>query len=331
MAKRQKRVFILGGGAALGAHHVGVLKYLEEQGIRPDAIVGSSIGVVNACCYASGGVAQLENAWRDFSSLPRIVSPSLWHNPLIGVSLFSMDRLSSAVEQYIDFPKVYESPLELEFVLLNLSRGRGEVHAKRDCADWRELQTIARAGYAIPVLFPPVQFRDDWFVDGGFAWNIPLDRAIDLGATEIYLLAPIASQLPYQRRFRTFPGFLQRFLDVMWRTIGNMGYLYARIDEGCFHGVPVVVIEPGEQWSGFGPLAIFHAHQQKNRNLMAAGYRDAKRALAARRRFEEAARAARRARRPPTPLDETAEGPEPAASRKVVALRKGEQDREPST
>ena len=77
MARKPKRVFILGGGAALGAHHVGALKFLEEQGLQPDAIIASSIGVINACAYASGGVPQLENAWRDFSSLPRIVSPSI--------------------------------------------------------------------------------------------------------------------------------------------------------------------------------------------------------------------------------------------------------------
>ncbi len=321
MAKRQKRIFILGGGAALGAHHVGVLKYLEEEGIVPDTIVASSIGVINACCYATGGVEQLETAWKEFSSLPRIFSPSLRHNLLFGMSLFSMDRLTSAIEKYVDFPKVFEGKLDLEFVMLNLSRGRGEVYGKRDCADWRELRTISRAGYAIPLLFPPVQFRGDWFVDGGFAWNTPLDRAIDLGATEIYLLAPIASQLPYRSRFGTFYGFLQRFLDVMWRTIGNMGYLYARMDAGCFHGVPVTIIEPGEQYSGFAPLAVFNAYPRKNRNLMAAGYRDAKRALAVRRRvMEEGTRTPRRAPRRPAASEGRAAAPAPA--QKIVSLRR---------
>jgi predicted acylesterase/phospholipase RssA len=328
MAKRQKRVFILGGGAALGAHHVGALRFLEEQGIVPDAIIGSSIGVINACVYASGGVAELETAWKTFSSIPRIVSPSLRHNPLLGLSLFSMDRLTSAIEPHIDFRRIHESPLDLEFVLLNLSRGRGEVHGKRECADWRELRTVSRAGYAIPILFPPVQFRGDLFVDGGFAWNIPLDRAIDLGATEIYLLAPIASQLPYHARFRTFAGFIQRFLDVMWRTIGNTGYLYARIEEGRFHGVPVTVIEPGEQWSGFGPLAIFSAHPRKNQNLMAAGYRDAKRALAHRKRMEASSRGARR--RAPRPGSETPGGEGADETQKVVSLHgaDGEDDQQ---
>jgi len=316
MAKRQKRVFILGGGAALGAHHVGALRFLDEQGIRPDAIIASSIGVINACAYASGGLDALEDAWRNFSSIPRIVSPSLRHNPVVGVSLFSMDRLTSAVERFIDFERVYASALELEFVLLNLSRGRGEVHAKSECADWRELRTISRAGYAIPILFPPIQYRGDWYVDGGFAWNVPLDRAIDLEATEIYLLAPIASQLPYAGRFRTMVGFVQRLLDVMWRTIGNMGYLYARLDSGRFHGVPVTIIEPGEQWSGFGPLAIFSAHPRKNANLIAAGYRDAKRALAVRKRLEES-RAGRRR-----------EGEQGADGGKVVVLHGSETSRE---
>lgn len=328
MSKRQKRVFILGGGAALGAHHVGALRYLEEEDIRPDAIIASSIGVINAAVYATGGVSQLERAWRNFNSLPRIFSPSFWHNPLLGLSFFSMDRLTSSIEAYIDFERVYKSKLELEVVLLNLSRGRGEVHAKRDCVDWRELRNIARAGFAIPILFPPIKHRGDWYVDGGFAWNIPLDRAIDLGATEIYLLAPIASQLPYRARFRTFPGYLQRLLDVMWRTIGNMGYLYARMEEGRFHGVPVTVIEPGEQWSGFGPLAVFSAYPRKNRNLMAAGYRDAKRALALRRRLQAEGKAARRAPRPqlrqgPAAVMEPP-GETPPPSGKVVALRQEE-------
>jgi hypothetical protein len=50
------------------------------------------------------------------------------------------------------------------------------------------------------------------------------------------------------------------------------------------------VIEPGEQWSGFGPLTVFQAYPQKSRNLMEAGYRDAKRALAVRRRASERAK-----------------------------------------
>src|SRR5206468_12623058 len=110
MAKRQKRVFILGGGAALGAHHVGALKLLEERGIVPDTIIGSSIGCVNACCYGSGGVARLETAWKEFSSLPRIFLPILRHNPLLAVLPFSLDRQIRRVDPYIHFQHHYRHP-----------------------------------------------------------------------------------------------------------------------------------------------------------------------------------------------------------------------------
>src|SRR5262249_27451351 len=153
-------------------------------------------------------------------------------NPLFGLSLFSPRRLQRAIEEHVDFPKVFESRIELEFILLNLSGGRGELYSQRDCEDWRELRTLMRAGYAIPFLFPPVKYHDSWFADGGFAWNVPLDYALKLEPSEVYVLAPIASALPYQRSFRSFVDLAGRVADVLWRTIGNMGYIYAPIVDG---------------------------------------------------------------------------------------------------
>jgi predicted acylesterase/phospholipase RssA len=273
-------VFILAGGAALGAHHVGAMRYLAERGITPDHIVASSIGVINACVYLTGGLPLLESAWQRFWSLPQIADVSFRHNPVLGLSFFSMDRLSRGIEEHVDFPTIYESAIGLDIIVLNLSRGMGEVYAKEQMQGWREFRSLTRAGYTIPLLFPPVHLRGDLFVDGGFAWNIPLEHAIGLEPTEIYLLAPIASQLPYERGFRSFAGLVSRFLDVMWRTIGNMGYIYARLEDGCYHGIPIIIIEPGEEHSGFAPFGMFNAYPRKSARLIAAGYRDAKRVLA---------------------------------------------------
>jgi predicted acylesterase/phospholipase RssA len=138
---------------------------------------------------------------------------------------------------------------------------------------------LTRAGYAIPPLFPPVDIRGESFVDGGLAWNIPLEHALECGAEEIYVIAPIASTLPYKRKFGGFLDYTGRLIDVLWRTIGNMGHLYAKIDDGKFHGVPVTIIEPGEELSGFNPLGLFYNHPEKARRMIASGYRDAKRTL----------------------------------------------------
>jgi predicted acylesterase/phospholipase RssA len=277
-AGEERRVFILGGGAVLGAHQVGAMKYLDEAGIKPDVLICSSIGVINGCVYGSGGVVALEEAWKNFRTLP-ILLPSLKDNPITGYSLVSMDRAAAALEEFMDFPKLVESRLDIEVIVLNLSRGEGQMWSSRDCVDWRELRQLTRAGWALPPLFPPVTLRGEYFVDGGLAWNIPLEHALDCDATEIYILAPISSQLPYKHEFRGILDYFGRMIDVLWRTLGNMGHLYARIENGMFHGVPVTIIEPAEDLSGFSVFNLFNSYPEKARRMIQTGYRDAKRAI----------------------------------------------------
>jgi len=279
-----KRVFILGGGAALGAHQVGALRGLEEAGIRPDAIVGSSIGVINACLYASGGVALMEEVWKDFRSLGKL-RPSWKHNPLTGLSLLSVDPLAAVLEPRIDFQAVQASPLELSFILLNVSRGRGEFVSNRSVEGQAEMRKVVRAGYALPFFFPPVRFRGEWYADGGLAWNVPLLQAVEMGATEIYVLALASMALPFKHRFQSLPDYLGRLLDVLWAVIGNMGYSTTRIaPDGTYRGVPVTVIQPAEEHAGLDLIRMFTATPARSRRLMTAGYRDAKRELALARR-----------------------------------------------
>lgn len=293
MTGARRRVFILGGGASLGAHQVGAIRHLHERGIRPDAIVGSSIGVINACLYASGGPEHMERAWTGFRTGLRSFRPSLRQNPLTGLSLFSLDALAASVEEHLDFERIHRSPLDLSFVVLNLSRGEGQFVSNRSVRSPGEMRDFARAGYSIPVLFPPVRVRGEYYVDGGFAWNVPLLQAVQMGATEIYVLAVIATQLPFRRSFRSFGDYLARVADVMWRTLGNVGYVTTRIeDDGTYRGVPVTVIHPTEELAGFHATTLLRSSPRRTRQLITAGYRDAKRELARRERVRGRAPAA---------------------------------------
>jgi predicted acylesterase/phospholipase RssA len=278
VAGEPRRVFILGGGAVLGAHQVGALKYLEEIGIKPDVLICSSIGVINGCVYGSGGIVALEELWQNFRSLP-VMLPSWKDNPFTGYSLVSMRGMAGVLEEFMDFPKLLESEIDIEVIVLNLSRGEGQMWSSRDCENWRELRELSRAGWALPPVFPPVVLRGEYFIDGGLAWNIPLEHALACDATEIYVLAPIASKLPYKHEFGSILDYFGRMIDVLWRTLGNMGHLYARIDDGTFHDVPVTIIEPTEHMSGFSIFNLLNSYPEKSRRMIAAGYRDAKRAL----------------------------------------------------
>ena len=289
-AKPRKRVFILGGGAALGAHQVGAMRYLEEEGVTPDAIVGSSIGVINASLYASGGVENMEKAWLALAEGGSFFRPSLRHNPFTGRSLVSIEPLAERVEQFIDFGKVLESPLELSYILLNLSRGEGQFYSNRHARGVAELRRITRAGYSIPILFPPVRVRGELFVDGGFAWNVPLLQAVEMGATEIVVLAVVATSLPFRRSLSGLSDYMARVTDVLWRTLGNVGFVTTRIEEdGTYRGVPVTVVHPTEELAGFSLPGVFSTNPTRNRRLITAGYRDAKRELTRIRRSKKAA------------------------------------------
>jgi predicted acylesterase/phospholipase RssA len=289
-AKTRKRVFILGGGAALGAHQVGAMRLLEEEGVTPDAIVGSSIGVINASLYASGGVENMEKAWLALAEGGSFFRPSLRHNPFTGRSLVSIEPLAERIEQFIDFAKVHASPLELSYILLNLSRGEGQFYSNHHARGVAELRRITRAGYSIPILFPPVRVRGELYVDGGFAWNVPLLQAVEMGATEIVVLAVVATSLPFRRSLSGLSDYMARVSDVLWRTLGNVGFVTTRIeDDGTYRGVPVTVIHPTEQLAGFSLPGVFSTNPTRNRRLMTAGYRDAKRELTRIRRSKKAA------------------------------------------
>jgi predicted acylesterase/phospholipase RssA len=224
--------------------------------------------------------------------------PSFRHNPVTGLSLASIDGLQRQFERFVDYGKLLDSPLDLSFIVLNLSRGEGQFVSNRGGHAVDELRRLVTAGYSIPILFPPIGHRGEWYVDGGLAWNVPILQAVEMGATEIYVLAVVATELPYQARFANFPQFLVRLADVMWRTLANVGYVTTRIEpDGTYRGIPVTVIQPTEQHAGFQIASLLSSTPARSRRLITAGYRDAKRELA-RRRPEPGPSGGRRRARP---------------------------------
>jgi predicted acylesterase/phospholipase RssA len=146
-----------------------------------------------------------------------------------------------------------------------------------DCEDRHEVRSIVRAGYAIPFLLPPVRFRGEEYADGGFAWNVPLDYALSLAPTEIYILAPIASELPFQRSFArssTSPSAsptCSGARSATWATSTR------RSRTACCTAFQITVNRAGrgvERLRSAHPLPT--PHRGRAQRLMAAGYRDAK-------------------------------------------------------
>jgi NTE family protein len=276
--KSGKTVFILGGGAAFGAHQAGALDYLIRSGIRPDAIIGSSVGIVNSLVYASGGIDLLLESWGRLNSLQVLIGPSLRKNPLFGNSLMSMDRMVNWVDDIVDFERVFTSPVELKFVVLNLSDGHAYLRGNRTEKNPDDFRTVAHIGYRIPILFPPIKFEGHYWCDGGLSWNIPLEHAIEMGATEIYILSVIRKHLPHSSRLPTLAHVGYRLMEVMWAHQGNSSRVRALIDRGYYHGAHIVDIEPKE-YLGTDPISILWTSPPKAKRLIEMGREDAALAL----------------------------------------------------
>jgi NTE family protein len=276
----ERTAFILAGGASRGAYQAGCLKRLEEEGIRPQLVLGSSIGVCNALVYATGGAEALWGFWSRAVSLPKVLDVSLTRNALLGNSLFSMDKLSRYIEDEVDFDVCFHSDIELTFILANLSVGREELRGNRTEPDAERFRLVSRAGYTIPLLHPLIEIDGDSYADGGFLWNVPFEYAEEWGATRIFVLSVIPSELPRAESLRFIPQVGARMYDVFWRTFGNSSYLEKHLEDGRYRGIEVTALEPSPETGMFDPIAMLNAHPGKSRKLLLQGYRDTERALA---------------------------------------------------
>ncbi len=163
----------LGGGAARGWAHIGVLRALLAAGIKPDIIVGTSIGAVVGGCYAAGELDALEEFARSLTR--RRVFGYLDFN-LTGTGLISGHRLGDRLEHSIG-PRLIEE-LDCGFTAVATEIGSGhEVWLSRG-----RLIDAMRASYALPGVFRPVKIDGRWLFDGALVNPIPVSVCRALGA-----------------------------------------------------------------------------------------------------------------------------------------------------
>ena len=163
----------LGGGAARGFAHIGVIRTLTAHGIKPDVIVGTSIGAVVGACYASGRL----DAFEDWSrSLTRRGILSYLDVSLSGAGLIRGGKLAIRLEE--TFGDMLIEQLPIRFATISTEVGTGhEIWLTRG-----RLVEALRASYALPGIFPPIRLGGRWLVDGALVNPVPVSAARALGA-----------------------------------------------------------------------------------------------------------------------------------------------------
>ncbi len=180
---------VLSGGANLGAVHVGMLRALIEEGIRPDLIVGTSVGAINGAYIASrwdgGGVHGLDAVWASMSR--STIFPTRLLGGLLGFigkrdHLVPPDELRRLIEDHAEFERIEDAPIPLHIVATNLLTGLDRRFSTGPTVD------AVMASAAIPAVFPPVTINGVPYIDGGVVNNTPVSHAVDLGADEVWVL-----------------------------------------------------------------------------------------------------------------------------------------------
>lgn len=163
----------LGGGAARGWAHIGVLRSLIAAGLEPDIIAGTSIGAVAGACYVTGKLDALE----DFATAltRRRVFGFLDFN-FAGSGLLTGQRLSTRLDNHLKEFSIEK--LSRKFVAVATELGTGhEVWLNKG-----NLVNALRASFALPGIFRPVQINGRWLIDGALVNPIPVSVCRALGA-----------------------------------------------------------------------------------------------------------------------------------------------------
>lgn len=162
----------LGGGAARGFAHIGVMRTLVKHGIVPDVIVGTSIGAVVGGCFAAGQLDGLEEWARRLTV--RSVLGYLDLN-LTGSGIIRGGHLASALEHGLENRRIEDLKIRFAAIATEFNTGH-EIWLTRG-----RLADALRASYALPGIFPPVKIGGRWLVDGALVNPVPVSaaRALD--------------------------------------------------------------------------------------------------------------------------------------------------------
>lgn len=163
----------LGGGAARGWSHIGVLRALAEASIAPDVIAGCSIGAVVGGCYAAGKLDELE-AFALSLTKRRVMGLLDFH--FSGAGLIAGGRLQRLLDQDLTDRRVETLPVKFCTIATELVSGH-EIWLTRG-----PLVQAMRASYALPGVFDPVMIGGRWLMDGALVNPIPITAARALGA-----------------------------------------------------------------------------------------------------------------------------------------------------
>lgn len=190
MTTPPRTAFVLGGGGVLGATQIGALRALVDRDIRPDLVLGTSIGAINGAAFAgrpdADGLAALEDMWTHLTTLRGLRQRSDYlRRPAMSdlrTHLYPSGGLLQLLRDELPAPTIEDLPIRFQCVAASVERAVAHWFTKGPLAE------AVVASCAVPGMFPPFKIGDEHFFDGGLVHSIPVGRAVLLGCERIYVM-----------------------------------------------------------------------------------------------------------------------------------------------
>ena len=201
----------LGGGAARGFAHIGVLQVLEEEGIKPQFVVGTSAGSLVAAFYASGKTGAQLTWLADSMDESQLTD---WTLPFTGRGMLRGEALGRYVNTQLNGLKIEDMKIPLGIVATALQSGDGILFRRGDVA------TAVRASSAVPSVFEPVRIGNKDYVDGGLVSPVPVRYVKQMGAE--YIIAVDISSRPEDAKTSDMLKVLLQTFSIMSKSISQL-------------------------------------------------------------------------------------------------------------
>ena len=201
----------LGGGAARGFAHVGVIQGLEEAGIQPDLVVGTSAGSLVAALYASGkNSAQLRRVAETMDE----AEITDWMMPILNRGALRGEALSRYVNAQVGNRLIEQMKTPLGIVATDLHNGEAVLFRRGNTG------AAVRASSAVPAVFQPVKIGSREYVDGGLVSPVPVRQAREMGAN-VVIAVDISTDPEGSPASDTFQILMQTF-NIMGKSLNTL-------------------------------------------------------------------------------------------------------------
>jgi NTE family protein len=250
---KECKAIVLSGGGALGALQVGALRALAEVGFQPDLLVGTSIGAINAVCLAAygfnpQGIRRLEENWLEAANKGILPSWSLRHN-LADWKVYFRGGYGGRIRDFFIShgisPNLTFGLLgNLKVILVASDLNSGEKVLFGTDPDQVVLEGML-ASAAIPPWVYPLQVREYYLADGGFVSNLPVEAALEQGATRIITLE---LNSPPTRQIHGVRPFFSKVLNTVEKRQSDLELALAKAMGIPVFRIPLVADEKYTFW-----------------------------------------------------------------------------------